>query len=108
MYRVVGGSLTRTTTIYDRYIAVLESALPASETEEERTVIHERLKWLEARKYLALAHAAAREGRDGDARAAAAEAMDGGGRMAAEAVALRVAPRIAVRLGDRFRGRRVR
>jgi glycosyltransferase involved in cell wall biosynthesis len=107
MYRVVPGSLTRSSAIYDRYIAVLEAALPAS-TDEERAVIRERLKWLGARKHLALAQVAAREGRRADARAEAAKVVDGGRRLTVEAAALRAAPMVAVRLGDRLRGRHVR
>jgi glycosyltransferase involved in cell wall biosynthesis len=110
MYRVVTGSLTRTAAIYDRYIAVLESALPGAATDEERTVIDARLKWLRARRHLALAQVAAREGRRGDARVEATQALAefGGGRHAAEAVAMRWMPVTTVRVGDRLRGRRVR
>jgi glycosyltransferase involved in cell wall biosynthesis len=109
MYRVVAGSLTRTPAIYDRYIAVLESARPGSATDEERGVIDERSRWLAARKHLALAQEAAREGRRRDARAEAAQAFDGlGTGLAAEAAAMRILPVATVRVGDWLRGRRVR
>ena len=108
MYRIVEGSLTRSPVIYERYEAVLRAALPGCTSEEERGVIAERLRWLAARRHLAMAQVAARRGDSHEARREARQSLGVTARLSAEALAMAAFPGPVVHLGDRIRGRTVR
>lgn len=108
LYRLVQGSLTRTASIYERYVAVLEAARPGCLTDEERRVVEGRLTWHRARLALAIAYRAAEEGHPAPARHHALGALHASAPMTAQALALLIAPATAAALAARARARRAR
>jgi hypothetical protein len=103
-YRILPESLTRRAEVYDRYAAVL-SAAEDTATDEERSVIDDRLRWTQHRRALARALEAARTRDRTRARRLAREAFGGSPRMSVEAAALLVAPFTTAALSDRVRRR---
>jgi hypothetical protein len=105
IYRLSPAGLTRDERVRAAYLRVLEAAVAESTHGAERDAAAETIRWLTARNHLGLAQAAARRGELTLARDEAARARGGGVRIAAEAAVMRVAPGLALRLGDRVRAR---
>lgn len=105
VYRLADEGLTAGPAIFDRYVAVLQSARSEAEDDSERAVIDRTLVRLRARRALLASYDSARSGDVGGARSLARTATGGGPMLRAEALALRMSPRAASALGDAARHR---
>ncbi|MBV8980161.1 MAG: glycosyltransferase [Acidimicrobiia bacterium] len=105
IYRLSPGGMTRDERIRAAYLRMLEEARADAATDAERSAASDTIRWLRARSHLGLAHAAARRGDNAEARREARLARGGGPKVTLEAAALRVAPNLGLRLGERLRAR---
>lgn len=105
IYRLSPHGMTRDERVRATYLGVLEAARAESVTDAERAAVDATIRWLRARNHLGLALAAARRGDDAAARDEARRVSGGGARVGIEAALMRIAPRLALRAGDRLRAR---
>lgn len=103
LYRVANTGLSHSIGIFDVYVRVLEAAKQEARNESERGEAIKGLRWMRARREVAIAHREARDGHPGAARAAAARSLSGPIRFAIEGGLLLASPALGVRIGDAIR-----